>query len=367
MIRILHVLGALDRGGAETMIMNLYRNIDRNLIQFDFVVHTLEKGDYEEEINSLGGIVYRIAKYTGKNHILYKKLWKDFFVQHPEYKIIHGHMRSTASIYLKIAKKLSRITISHSHSTSSGTGFSSFVKDVLQFPIRYTADYFLACSQTAGEWLYGKEITKRNNFFIVKNGIDTDNFLFDNDKRLRKRKELEITNKLVIGHIGRFVHAKNHSFLIEIFNELHYMEKESVLLLVGDGEDKQYIKKKVKNMNLQNKVLFIDPQSDISDYLFAMDTFVFPSIYEGLGIAVIEAQASNLPCVISDNIPLEACLSNDILRLSLELSAKEWARYILKSNTEISNKVSSNRLVKEKYDIKESTLFMSDFYCNIIK
>lgn len=367
MIRVLHVLGALNRGGAETMLMNQYRNINRSIIQYDFIVHTETEGEYEKEIIKMGGKIYRIEKYTGRNHFKYKKSWNDFFVNYPEYKIVHGHVRSTASIYLKIAKKNKRIAISHSHSTSSGKGLEAIVKSVIQFPIRNIADYMIACSQPAGEWLYGKKIIEKENFFIVKNGIDTDKFIFDNNKRLLKRAELDLTNKLVIGHIGRFTHAKNHSFLLEIFNELHHLEKESVLLLVGNGEEKQHIKKKVKNMNLEKKVLFIDPSSDISDYLFAMDIFVFPSIFEGLGIAVIEAQASDLPCFVSNKIPLEACLSNNIIRLSLKLPAKEWARYILKSNTEISNQVSSNRLVKEKYDIKESTLFMSDFYCNIIK
>ena len=155
-IRILHVLGSLNMGGAETLIMNLYRNIDRDKIQFDFVVHTNKIGLYEDEIKELGGKIYRIQRYKGINHFSYKKEWNNFFEEHKEYKIIHGHMRSTASIYLKIAKKYGRITIAHSHNTSNGHGFSSLVKKILQYNIRNVSDYFMGCSYEANKRLFGK-------------------------------------------------------------------------------------------------------------------------------------------------------------------------------------------------------------------
>ena len=169
--RILHVLGSLTRGGAQTMIMNLYRNIDRDKVQFDFIVHTNKKYEYDDEVTSLGGKIYSFPSYKGKNHFGYKNAWKSFLVNHPEYKIIHGHVRSTASIYLKIAKQYGLNTIAHSHNTSSGNGISAFVKNTLQFPLRYIADNLFACSEYAGTWLFGKNVQRKKNFYILNNEI----------------------------------------------------------------------------------------------------------------------------------------------------------------------------------------------------
>ena len=158
-IRILHVFGQMNRGGAETMIMNLYRHIDRTKIQFDFMVHSEEKCAFDDEIGQLGGKIYRVPRYNGRNHFLYIKEWSKFISNHKEYKIIHGHIRSTASFYLKVCKDNDRVTIIHSHSTSSGSGIiSSVVKNILQYPIRKIADYFIACSIPAGKWLFGENI-----------------------------------------------------------------------------------------------------------------------------------------------------------------------------------------------------------------
>jgi len=169
-LRVLHVLGGLERGGAESFVMNLYRNINRKNVQFDFVIHTDSHGVFFDEISALGGRVFHCPKYNGKNHFVYAKWWKTFFDTHSEYKIIHSHVRSTASIYLKIAKDKGLKTISHSHSTSSGTGLSSVVKNVLQYPLRYIADYLFACSKESGEWLFGKKAIK-GSFFPLKSKV----------------------------------------------------------------------------------------------------------------------------------------------------------------------------------------------------
>lgn len=291
-IRILHVLGRLDRGGAETMVMNLYRNIDRTRVQFDFIIHTNDECDYDEEILSLGGIIYHIPQFNGKNFLQFKKAWHSFFKTHPEYKIIHGHVRSTASIYLWIAKKYGLITIAHSHNTSSGVGFSAFIKNTLQYPLRYIADYLFACSKSAGQWLFGKKVLKKNNFIILKNAIDSQKYIYDPNIRIKVRKELQIADKFVIGHIGRFNIQKNHDLLINIFNTVHNRNKNSILLIVGDGELRSSIQKKVENLGLMDSVIFLGVRSDIPELIQAMDFFLFPSLFEGLGIVAIEAQVS---------------------------------------------------------------------------
>lgn len=216
-IRILHVLGGLNRGGAETMVMNVYRNIDRSKIQFDFIIHTTEKCDYEDEIKNLGGEIYRVPRYNGKNHIVYKNVWHKFFRLHSEYKIIHGHLRSTAAIYLNIAKKYKLKTIAHSHNTSSGSGVAAVIKNVMQIPIRYIADYLFACSDDAGKWLFGKNVINNKKYRIIENSIDCDSYMYNDHLRNNMRKSLDLNDKYVIGHVGRFNIQKNHEFLLEVF------------------------------------------------------------------------------------------------------------------------------------------------------
>lgn len=361
-IRILQVFAQMNRGGAETMIMNLYRNIDRSKVQFDFVVHTEKKCEFDDEIEKLGGRIFSMPRYNGKNHIYYKKSWEQFFNKHSEYKIIHGHVRSTASIYLRIAKRYGLITIAHSHSTSSGTGFSSIVKNLLQYPIRYIADYFFACSETAGVWLFGKKTCKNNNFYILNNSIDAKRFIYDKKTRSKKRREFQIDNKLVIGHIGRFNIPKNHEFLIEIFKTVYDKNNNVVLMLVGDGELRHVIEKKVEDLGLMGSVIFTGVRSDISELLQAMDVFVFPSLYEGLGIAIIEAQASGLPCIVANTIPREAYITHLVEGLSLKVSKNKWADRILKICNDYERINTYEEIKINGYDIKETGKFLERFY-----
>lgn len=360
--RILHVLGGLNRGGAETMVMNIYRNIDRSKIQFDFMIHTTDKGEFDDEIYELGGRIYSIQRYYGKNHFEYKKLWSDFYKKHSEYRIIHGHMRSTAAIYLKIAKKYGLLTIAHSHSTSSGSGFSAMVKNILQYPIRYTADYLFACSESAGTWLFGKKACGKNNFFIKNNAIDAKKFIFDIDMRRRKRKEFDIENNFVIGHVGRFHTPKNHGFLINVFKAIHDKNPNSILLLVGDGELRHSIEKKVNYLGLANNVIFTGVRSDISELLQTMDVFLFPSLYEGLGIAVIEAQAAGLMTIVSDALPVEVKVTDSIRPISLKKSPEYWAEKILLYKDGYERKDTSKAIISALFDIKENAKWLEEFY-----
>jgi len=363
MIRVLHVLGSLNRGGAETMIMNLYRNIDRSKIQFDFVIHTPEECDYVAEILSLGGKVYTLPRYTGKNHFHYRKAWKSFLQQHPQYKIIHGHMRSTASIYLNIAKQRGLFTIAHSHSISSGNGVAAKVKNLIQLPIRYIADYFISCSSDAGEWLFGRKVVQQNNHTVLKNAIEIDSFVYDEETRMRLRSELNVTDKLVIGHVGRFHPSKNHELLIRVFKEIQDANQEVVLILFGRGELEEAVRDQVKKLGIEDRVMFMGVKSDVQDWLQIMDVFVFPSIFEGLGISVIEAQASGLPCVISDRIPKEAIITHTTKAISLDKPAAEWASEVLNSLQANVDRKQGNDAVKEAgYDVKVTAKWTESFY-----
>lgn len=361
-IRILHVFGALDRGGAETMIMNLYRKIDRRKIQFDFIIHTNKNCDFNDEIKLLGGRIYHIPRYKGTNHFQYTKAWHIFFKDNPEYKIIHGHVRSTASIYLKIAKEYDLITISHSHNTSSGIGISSIVKKILQYPIRYTADYLFACSKPAGEWLFGKRACQKDNFIILNNAIDAEKFVFNEFVREGMKKSLDIDNdKFVVGHIGRFHPQKNHNFIVDIFKQVYDQDNKAVLLLVGDGDLRTKIEKKVMDLGLADNVVFTGVRSDIPELMQVMDIFLFPSLYEGLGIVAIEAQAAGLKCIVADTLPNEAFVTDLIQKIPLNKNAQDWANTVLKTKN-YTKRNTYNEIESKGFVITDTADTLQSFY-----
>lgn len=361
-IRILHVLGSLNRGGTETMIMNIYRNIDRSKIQFDFVIHTNEKCDYNDEILEYGGKIFNIPRYIGKNHFKYKRAWIEFFNSYPQYKVIHGHMRSTASIYLRVAKKYGLVTIAHSHSTASrGNFLEKIVKKIMQFPIRYIADYLFACSNEAGKWLFGRNSIKKDNYKVIKNAIDIEKYTFNEVKRNEIRKKLNIQNKFVVGHVGSFTYPKNHKFLIDVFYEIQKQEKDSVLLLIGDGVLRPQIEEQIKKFGINNNVIMTGVVSNVNDYMQAMDVFVFPSIFEGLGMAVVEAQAAGLQCIVSENIPKEAYITEKIKNISLHKKYEIWVNQILKY-TDLKRKNEYKNLNDNGYSINDVANALEKFY-----
>lgn len=362
-IRVLHVLGALDRGGAETMIMNLYRNIDRNLIQFDFIIHTDKYCDYTEEIIDLGGKIYSVDKFKGINIINYIKQFIIFYKKHPEYKIIHGHMRSTASLYLFIAKLFNRYTVAHSHNISSGKGIKALVKNILQLPIRFIADYYFACSLCAGRWLFGKKIVKSNRFYILKNAIDIERFLYNEDIRKMIRKKFNIDDKYVFGNVARFHDQKNHIFLLKIFNKIKKINKDSILILIGEGELKNEIIKYVNNLGITDSVIILPSVNNVYDYMQAFDAFLFPSKYEGLGIVVIEAQCSSLPVICSDKVPFDVKITKNISFLPLEES--EWISKLNSIMQKDRPIVKKQVLYKSGYYIQDTAKYLTNFYLNV--
>lgn len=366
-IRILRVLGSLNIGGIETTIINIYNQIDRSKIQFDFIIHCEGECTYSSEVNRLGGKIYYIPRYNGMNHIRYKKAWNDFFKEHTEYKIIHCHVRSTASIYIPIAKKYGLITIAHSHSTSSGKGGVALIKNLFRLPIRYEADYFLACSEEAGRWLFGKRISKNPNYKVIKNCIDVKKFKYTKQICNEVKKELHIEqDTFVVGHVGRFNEAKNHLFLLELFALLKAnYNKKTILLLVGDGELKNEILKKIQERSLTDDVILTGARKDIYRLLQAMDVFVFPSLFEGFGNAVIEAQASGLRCIESKNVPDTTVAVEELVsRLSLNSEKETWISEIV--NGRITNRADYNKKVSEAgFDVTNVSLWYEEFYTSL--
>lgn len=362
-IRILQVLGGLDAGGAESFVLNMYRAIDREKVQFDFVKHTEYKGAFEEEINSLGGHIYVCPRYRGKNHFMYCKWWNVFFLEHSRYHVIHGHVRSTASIYLEIAKRHGLLTIAHSHSTSNGNGISAVIKNIMQLPIRHQADYLFACSDKAGKWLFGEKVLTRLNYRMIPNGVDLQRFAFNDEKRNQMRNELGIDkDTFVLGHIGRITTPKNHKFLVELFAEYHKKNENSKLLLVGDGELFKKVKQQVVQLSLDDAVVMTGSRTNTEDFYQAMDAFVFPSLWEGLPISVVEAQANGLPCLLSDTITRDVDLTDLVSYFPLENKAM-WDKGIKSAMSKIRCEVSrDNEKRLAPFDSRKIAMSLQEFY-----
>lgn len=366
-IRVLQVIGIMNRGGAETMIMNLYRKIDRSKVQFDFIENSSESATFDDEIESLGGRIYRCPHFNGKNYFQYKKWWNDFFKQHKgEYHIIHGHLGSTAAIYLKIAKKNGLFTIAHSHNTKSNISLGSMVYRLFSFRTRFIADYFFACSRQAGVDRFGKKVIDSNNYKTFNNAIDTSVFKYDSIIRKDIRKELDIReNEIVVGHVGRFESQKNHEFLIDVFEKLLCNHNNSRLVMVGDGILRKRIEDKLIELDIDNNVVFTGVRSDVNDLLQAMDVFVFPSLYEGFGIVLIEAQTSGLPCIVSDKVASDGLIIDDLISvMSLNQSAEEWAQHIISRLGEKRHDRTAE-IKTAGYDISTTSKELMDFYLNI--
>lgn len=364
MIRVLHMIGSLEMGGSQSMIMNLYRCIDKTKIQFDFVVDRTEHMEYENEIKKLGGIIYVMPTFYGVNFVTIINAWNDFLDKHSEYKILHSHVRSYASLYFPIAKKKGLTTIIHSHNTSNGRGLTALVKDICQFPLRMEADYFFACSDKAGEWLFGKKIIKSNRYYLVRNAIDINKFKENMTVRSKIRKDLNIGNDdFVCGHVGRFVKQKNHSFLINLFKKMTSKVPNSKLILVGDGPLKSEISNLVEQCNLTDRVFFLGNRNDVNNILQACDVMLFPSLNEGLPVTIIESQAASLPCYISNKITKEVSITKLVKRLPINKGVDIWVNAV--SNSELVKYCAEEEIRFAGYDINQTTKWISDFYSNI--
>lgn len=359
MIRILQCVDSMDAGGIQSFIMNVYRNIDRDIIQFDFLIHKRSIGFFEKEIEQMGGKIYIIpSRHDGifKN----RKALDEFFQQHSEYKAVHLHESSLSYIEpLRFAKKYGiGIRIMHSHNTHiPGSKIHYILHKYNLLNINKYATNKLACGQLAGEWMFGKK--ENNSFNVIYNGININMFNYDKKLRMDTRKQLGIDYEIVIGHIGRFMKVKNHEFLIKIFCEILRYKPNSKLVLVGDGELLDDLKKLTKYLNIDDSVIFLGVRSDIPNLLQAMDVMVMPSFFEGFPVTAIEAQASGLPIVMSDTITDEAVIKQNTMMISLEESPEVWALSILKC----LNRIPNNSILFERgFDISHTVKELTNIY-----
>lgn len=363
-IRVLQCVTIMNRNGLENRLMDIYRNIDRSVIQFDFMTNRTEDGEFDEEIKRLGGRVYHMSRIAPKSFFRYIGELRTFFQEHPEYKIVHSHLNTLSTWPLLMAKRAGvPVRIAHSRNASMDRNFKMVYKAFSRLFINGQATDRFACSKAAGIWLFGKQQVEKESFHVIPNAIQLERFLYSKEKRHEMRTELGIGEKeLAIVCVARFSPQKNHTYLLQVFQEIQNRRPESKLYLVGQGELEQDIRRQVARLGLQEHVIFLGSRSDVGAVLTAMDAFLFPSFYEGFGTVIIEAQCSALPMLASDSIPSETKLCDSVEFASIKEKPAVWADKLF-ALIEKTDRMDNSALIREKgYDISQSYSWMQQFY-----
>lgn len=357
-IRVLQMIGSLYPGGSQTMIMNVYKNIDRSKIQFDFIIDHPEYDFYKSTIEELGGKIYVMPSFKGYNLLEIVKSWNTFFDNHPEYKVLHSHSRSYASIYLPIAKKYGLKTIIHSHSISNGKNIKSVFKYLMQLPLRYQADYFFGCSKEAGLWLFGRKIVNSNRFYIINNAVDLKKFVYNPIVREKYRKDFDVENKMVCIQVGNFVPEKNHIFSVDLISKINEQNDNIKLYLVGDGDQRKNIENEIEKLGLSDYIELLGFRNDVNNLLQMADIYLMPSTFEGLSLAAIEAQASGIKCIFSNMIDVTTKVSEACEFVELDID--EWIKIIKEMPLKRFDTVED--IKKFGFDINTTTDWLTNFY-----
>ncbi len=362
-VKVLYFVDRLLTGGIQKFVYEHAKHMDFSKVQIDFLV--LDDGnDYEleEEVKKLGCTLYKLKGIWIKKNgdfIQYHKALNQFFKEHHDYKVVHMHSSSKNFMVLKMAKKYGiDVRVAHSHNIGfqSKNKMKILIGDLFKKPLKKYATHYFACSKLAGKWLFGKSEVK-----IIHNAVDYQKFKFNQTKRDELRKELGLENKLVIGNVGRFSNQKNHTFLVDIFYEIHKQNEDAILMLVGIGEKEQEIRDKVKTLDLMDCVKFMGFCKNTNELFWCMDVFLLPSLYEGLPIVGVEAQCTGLPCFMSkDVITDEVKIAENVRFIGLEKSPKEWAEIILSSD--LSRRDTYEELKNAGYFIEQTVEELQKFY-----
>ena len=367
--KVLIFVDRMRHGGIQQFIVENIKHINKSKLQID--VLTLDDGQsypLEATIKDLGCDFYKLKGIWINNpldYIKYAKAINNFFKEHDDYQVVHMNASSKNFLLLKYAKKYNiSVRIAHSHSGDFQTEniLKKLIGNIFKIPMKKYATNYFACSYLAGEWLFGKKNIATNNVTIIHNAVDYEKFKYNEEIRKKIRKEISIKSKdILIGHVGRFTTPKNHTFLIDIFYEMTKQNKKVKLIMVGIGEKEKEIKRKVKELKIEDKVIFAGFRNDVNEIMQAMDIFLLPSLYEGLGIVLIEAQASGLPSFTSDKVvPQEAKISKLLHYISLEKTPKQWATKILESSLERID--IKKEMQKKGYLIEQTAKYLEKFY-----
>ncbi len=374
-IVILQVIGGLSMGGAESRIMDILRRLDRKRFHYDFLLNE-PPGFYEEEAERLGCRIFRTVGFKLINRLQYEKQMRDFFAAHPEIDIVQAHSTNTAALYLPIAKKAGiAVTMAHARSAGVEPGMKGWLKKRLRRHLAKKTDYCLSCSTEAGYAVFGEEAMKAGRVRLIPNAVNVDAYAPTTSHVAEGRSLREKTGlgkQFVVGHVGRFHYAKNHIFLLKIFLELRRIRDDATLLLVGEGELREQVEKAAEEMGLRRNVIFAGRQADPAPWYQAMDILVFPSHYEGLPGTVVEAQASALPCLISDAITKDVQVTELVKALSLKESEKSWAVQALALTERFPRNERSAKLqyadqLREKgFDVNRQVRMLEEMYTEVL-
>lgn len=367
MIRVLHSVSNMDRAGIETMLMNYYRHMDRDKIQFDFLANKSKKGAYDEEIKNMGGRVYVTPGFNPIKSIEYRNFMMKLFREHPEYKIVHAHNGALGYWPLKYAEKSGiPVRIAHSHNTRINFDLKWIIKSYCKKRLKKVANLYWGCGKEAVEF-YFREKAEQEGYKIINNAIEVERFLFNEEKRNEIRESYHLEDKIVIGHVGRFMLQKNHKFLIKIFKAIHDKNENTVLLLIGEGELEQEVRNQVEELKLQDSIIFTGSIPNVNEMYQAMDAFILPSLYEGLPVVGIEAQAAGLPCYFSNTVTDETAITDLVKFISLEDSTDIWADIMLADITKHENRKNMyGEITEAGYNIEIEAKKLQDMYLNMV-
>ncbi|MED4694903.1 glycosyltransferase family 1 protein [Peribacillus frigoritolerans] len=368
-IKVLQVSPSISAGGIPTLLVNWYKNVDMNNIHFDFTTFEKERTEefYTRELKSLNSNILNVKSIGQIGKIKFVLQFIKIFRQ-KKYDIVHAHLNE-GSIYVLFAAMICgvKVRISHSHVfIKKLDNFQKVRRLVFLILLNMFSTNQLACSSEAAKYLFGSRAYKKKQVQVIENGIVTERFIFNDSKRKELRKQMNLETKFVLGNVGRMSYEKNHSFLIDVFREVQKQNDNAVLLLIGDGELRTNLEEKVNILGLTESVIFLGNRRDISELLEIMDVFVFPSLFEGLGISVIESQASGLVTIASDVIPHEVKVTDKVNFISLEKPPVFWAQEILKYSKGYIRRSTIKELTKSGFEIRNSSKKLEDFYYNCI-
>ncbi len=360
-IRVLAVVYRLKPGGLENRLMDILRNIDTSRVIIDVFTHQIEPGDYDGEVRQLGGRVYYNPRLTVRNIFWYVRYFRDFLKNHPEYRIVHAHQDAWCSVFCKGAYLAGvPVRIAHSRTAISSNTLGYMVKNIIKLPTRKYANHYFAVSKKAGMWLYGRHLFASGKVKVWPNAIEAVKYYYNEKTRERVRMENGWNNRYVVMHVGNFTYPKNHPFILNVFREVRARDKDAILVLVGDG-DRSTIDDYINTHDMTDSVQLMGTRYDVNELLQGADVFLFPSIFEGMPGAMIEAQAAGVPCVLSDTISEEVCIVPCLKVLSLSAGINTWAGNVLEYKT--YERTDTRRYVEEKgFDVRATADKLCSFY-----
>lgn len=366
-IRVLRIIGQCKSGGTESIALNYYENIDHDKVAMDFLFYGDSLPRFNEILEANGDKVINVTDYTTSISQSIKDISK--VVKEGSYDIVHSDL-NTLNVFPMLAAKLGganiRIAANHSTANLKHETKKSIIKYLIRPSVKWEATNYAACSKHAAIWCFGDKVYKEGKVKIIRNAIDLDKFQYSDDLRNKVRNQMNWNNKFVIGHVGRFTEQKNHKFMIEIFKEIHDKCPNAILALIGEGHLLEETKKQVDSLELTDSVQFLKTRFDVNELMCGMDVFLFPSLYEGLGVVALEAQATGLECVVSDEVPSEVKATDLVDSISLKDDVSKWSEIVMKYNNNYKRFNRHTELANAGYDIKKAAKDLECYYSELI-